>query len=439
MLLLEGAQDARGELPRGGRGARRGRVAARGRNHVRGLEGAAVGQGDALRVGWRLSIGKPLAVHGRRGLGVVELLEVRPDLPSNTGAEAVLRRLERLGESELPAAALAEDPRDQRGDRDHIGDLPLVPRQADALRGVDQVVLAGQLGRIGAGLRDVLVDPGYVVVDVLLELHSLLSVEARGTVVLNLEVGLAVWRVGPDRLVHRGIGAAGERRKLGASRVAQGVDHEQPVLGRDVARPEHRPGARRAVDVRDVVGVSLDGDVTSRAVRPDHVGGLGPEARVLVEVPDLRSLKAGRRVHQIRVHVELPAARIGRECAVGLEGGDLGGVRVRPLGGRQDVSEVAVVVVLVRARRGSCTRGARPDGEQRDGHDSDDAQAPETPQDCFLLGPAERRAGGWARLAEPSIYTARRALRRFTEPRSGLFACPKARDTLPVGRARMAR
>ena len=63
--------------------------------------------------------------------------------------------------------------------------------------------------------------------------------------------------------------------------------------------------------------------------------------------------------------LELPVARVRRVGAVGLEGGDLGDVGVRALGGRQDVAEAAEVVVLVRARGGGCARGARRDGEQR--------------------------------------------------------------------------
>ena len=248
MLLLERAQDPGGKLA----AAEVAELAAgalplAARDHVRGLQGAAVGQGDALRVGWRLAIGEalPCTVVGASGsLNSWKSDQTFRPAPAPNRCCAAWRD---WASAELAAAALAEDPGDQRGDRDHVGDLPLVARQADALRGVDQAVLAGQLRRVGAGLGDELVDAGDVVVDVLLDLHALLPVEPCGAVVLLLEVGLAVGRVGPDRLVHGGVGAARERRELGAAGVAQRVDHEQAILGGGVSGAEHRSrrGSRR--------------------------------------------------------------------------------------------------------------------------------------------------------------------------------------------------
>ena len=62
--------------------------------------------------------------------------------------------------SQLLAAALAEDPAHQRGGGDDVGGLERLRHAPD--RGV----LAGQLGRVELGLEDVLVDAGEVVLGV---------------------------------------------------------------------------------------------------------------------------------------------------------------------------------------------------------------------------------------------------------------------------------
>ena len=248
---------------------------------------------------------------GRR-LWVVERLEVPPDLSALARPEPLLRRPKGQRGAELAAPALAEDPRNQRGDRNHVRDLPLVAGQADALGRVDQAVLARQLHRVGAGLVDELVDAGDVVVDVPLDHHARRPIQLVRAVVLELELRLVVGGVGPDRHVHGGVGAARERGELGAAGMAERVDHEQAVLAGDVAGPEHRSPAGRAVDVGNAERVAPDRHVVTRAVGAFDVTRPHPEARVLVVLGDLRGTEARRRVHQVPVHAELKVAGVGR-------------------------------------------------------------------------------------------------------------------------------
>ena len=64
-------------------------------------------------------------------------------------SEALLGRLQHERGVDLVAAALAEDPGDQRGDRDHVGDLPVL----GALRVAEQRVLARHAGAGWCGSR----------------------------------------------------------------------------------------------------------------------------------------------------------------------------------------------------------------------------------------------------------------------------------------------
>ena len=130
--------------------------------------------------------------------------------------------------------------------------------------------------------------------------------------------------------------------------MAQDVDEEEPVLGRDVARAEHRAGARGAVHVGDSEAlVAQDRHVGARAVLPVLVAGLHPEARVLVVLPDVGAPQLWRYVHQVAVHGQLVVAVL-RPRAARLEIEQLLAVVEAVLARREDVQEALVVAVLVR-------------------------------------------------------------------------------------------
>jgi hypothetical protein len=291
--------------------------------------------------------------HRQRRLGVLGRAEVAEDARAARGPEA---RLQRLGDPrpfELLAAALAEDPADQRRGRDQIARRPRV----GALRAPDRGVLAGHLRRIELGLVDVGVDAGDVVLDVALDQRAGRPEDVVELVGLALEVGVGVRRHLPLLAVHRGVRAAREARQLAAAGVAQHVHEEQAVLGPGVAEPEHRAVARAPVDVGDAEAlVAHDHHVVARHVAALDVRGAHAERRVLVEARDVGGRQPGHVVDEVAVHAELLAA-----VRDGLPGGDerrqLGqGVQAARPGG-EDVAEAAAVVGAVGLLERRRTRG----------------------------------------------------------------------------------
>ena len=90
--------------------------------------------------------------------------------------------------------------------------------------------------------------------------------------------------------------AADERAEFPATGVAQHVDEEQAILGRDVAQAEHRRLTGRAVDVRHAVGaVACDRQTRHRRVRALLIAGRDAEARVLEQRAEVVVRHAGRR------------------------------------------------------------------------------------------------------------------------------------------------
>ena len=244
---------------------------------------------------------------------------------------------------ELAAAALPEDPADEAGGGDHVGDLPVLRARLP-----DRRVLARHLQRVDARLVDVGVDAGHVVRDVLLETRAGGAVDLVRQVVLALEVLLAVGRELPLGVVLGTVAgaAAGERGQLRAARVPQRVHGEQPVLGAHVAEPEHRGRARLPVDVRHAeAAVADDRHLVVAGRRVDPLGAvlLHTEGRVLEVLGDVGLLQARSRVHQVAVHLQLVRRvlrpRSGR--AVGL----------RRRAGCEELREVRRVREAVRARR----------------------------------------------------------------------------------------
>ncbi len=300
-------------------------------------------------------------MHGRGCLGIVERREVREDLPSLALAEALLGRLERDRVVQLAPATLAKDAGHERRRGDDVVDGPLVPREADVLVRRDQVVLARQAHLVDARLGDEPVDAGDVILHVVLDQHAPAAVQRRRAVVLHAQVGLPVGRVGPARLVHARVGAAGERRQLRATRVPQHVHEEQPILGRGVAGAEHRARARLPVDVGNAEVVADDRDVVARALGALEVPRLHPEGRVLVEARDVGALQPGHRIREVRVHPKLVVA-VGRHSAGRLEGDDVLQACVGALCRGQHVSKSAGVMLAVGLGR-SGSHGARRQGE----------------------------------------------------------------------------
>jgi hypothetical protein len=292
-------------------------------------------------------------VDGHRGLGVLGRAQVGPDALAAAPPEALLGGAQEQGRVELAPAALAEDAADQAGRGDHVRDLPVLRAGGPADRGV----LARHPQRVRARLGDVGVDAGDVVAHVLLQLRPGRAVHVVAEVVLALEVGLGVGRQPPLVVVHGAVAgrAAREGGEPGAPGVAQHVHDEEAVLGAHVAQPEHRPGARLAVHVRDAeAGVAHDGHVVAWRVGALGLPRLDAEARVLEVLREVLALQARRRVDEVGVHLQLvrgvPGAR--RVRAVGGPARGTGGqegrhverarepVRAR----REDVQEAAAVV-----------------------------------------------------------------------------------------------
>ena len=143
---------------------------------------------------------------------------------------------------ELLAAAVAEDPADQRRDLDDVLD----GERLRAERLPDRRVLGGhhrQGVQRALGGRDVGVDPGDVVVrvrEICGPSGRLAAAQLTWSGEVLLRVGLAL----PDALVHRHVRAAGELGQVALAGVAQHVDEEQAVLG--ASRTRSRTSARRA-------------------------------------------------------------------------------------------------------------------------------------------------------------------------------------------------
>ena len=325
-------------------------------HHVELVHAAAVGQRRAAapQPARLRAVGEALAgVHGDRRLGVLGRAEVRPDALAALAPEALLGVLEQQRRVELAAAALAEDPADQARGGDHVRDLPVL-RPGPPDRGV----LARHLERVHARLLDVAVDPGHVVGHVLLEPGAGGAVDVVAQVELALEVGLGVRRDLPLRVVLRPVAgrAARERGQLRPPGVAQGVHHEQPVLGAHVAEPEHRARARGAVDVRHAeVAVAHDRHVVTagRRVDPLRLVLLHAEGGVLEVLGDVGGAQPGGGVDEVAVHLKLlggvlrtrrvRAVRLGRRAG-GEECRDVGAACMAVLSRRQDVPEAAAVV-----------------------------------------------------------------------------------------------
>jgi hypothetical protein len=207
---------------------------------------------------------------------------------------------------------------------------------------------------------------------------------------LALQVGLGVRSDRPLLGVLRRVRAAREPRQLAAPGVAQHVHEEQPILGARVAEAEHRPVARRAVDVRHAEAlVAHDRDVRARRVAALYVALADPERRVLEEAADLPGLQPGRRVDEVAVHAELVAA-VRHRLAGAEEREQLGRAVVAARAGREDVAEAAAVVGAVSQRlrrrragnqRGDLRRGGgsggdrQGDGGGENGRDAHRAQA----------------------------------------------------------------
>ena len=120
------------------------------------------------------------------------------------------------------------------------------------------------------GLLDVGVDPGDVVLGVVVDCRS----EALEPVDLALEVVVVVRLARPHALIHADVRPARELRERRVSRVAQDVDEEQPVLGGRVSDPEHQLGARVAVDVGHAEArVTFDRHARLRALGAPDVPG----------------------------------------------------------------------------------------------------------------------------------------------------------------------
>ncbi len=124
--------------------------------------------------------------------------------------------LVQLGVVELVAAAVAEDPADQAGDRDQV-------LERERLRTV-QVSEGRVLGRHHRqvvegllGLRDVGVDAVYVVGGVGQDLGAVGPVRDPEVDLVD-QVLLGVGLVGPHLLVHAHVGAAGERGQVSLAR-----------------------------------------------------------------------------------------------------------------------------------------------------------------------------------------------------------------------------
>ncbi len=238
------------------RGTDRGRRGGRGRRAVRGeAHRTGVGQRQATgRERVRGLVGEALVEDRGRRLGVVGLAEVAPGGLAALMSEPPLQSLQRERGMQLVAAALAEDRADQRGDRDHVGQLPGLRRLSR------RRVFERHQGWVELGRLDVRVDTGDVVLAVADQSRPGRSVQLRRPVDLGLEILLGVGGDLPLVLVRLDVGrrAADERRQVRAGGVAQHVHQEQAVLGTRVTGAEHQLGARVAVDVRDAVALVTD-------------------------------------------------------------------------------------------------------------------------------------------------------------------------------------
>ena len=227
---------------------------------------------------------------------------------------------------------------------------------------------------------------------------------------------------------------------LAAAGVAQRVHHEEPVLGGDVAEPEHRGAARRRIDVRDAEGrVARDRQplAVAGAVDARLVAGRNPEARVLEERADRLRAHAGRGAQQPLVHPELVVvvarARPGRE-----EVRELEQAHAAVGAGRQDVLEAEVVAFAVRTHIGRGGRGERAarggcgqaNGDATTRHE-DLPVEPETKPTARRRAAPRMRARSRCR-ARAGCRWPRRATRRPRRgPRSG-----RGRAARPAGRRR---
>ena len=230
--------------------ARLGRLA--GHHGIDLLERARVDHRDRLGAPpASVRVGKAPA-RGRRGVAVVEVAEVVVDALPRPAAEALAERLVGERDLRLLAAALAEDPADQRRDRNRVGRLPVLDLLAEGR------VLDGHLVGVRARLRDVGVDAIDVVDEVLLHLRALGSRRLGGAVHHLLQLFLVV--VGDEHLrgVHLDVRGSRQLAERGASGVAEHVHQEQPVVRRRVPRAEHRVGSGLAEDLRDAEGVPVD-------------------------------------------------------------------------------------------------------------------------------------------------------------------------------------
>src|SRR4051812_20958144 len=99
----------------------------------------------------------------RRGLWVVGAAKILPGREARLVAETLLRRLEDQGRVHLVASALAEDPGDEGGDRDHVRHLPVL----GACRMAQERVLTRHQQWVRADLGDSRVDAGDIVLYVL--------------------------------------------------------------------------------------------------------------------------------------------------------------------------------------------------------------------------------------------------------------------------------
>ena len=105
------------------------------------------------------------ALHRRRRVGVLVGGPLAPQPLAAARAVARAERAAQLHLGQLVAAALAEDPADERRRGDDVGDLPRLRPAGPA----DRRVLAGHLRDVQPRLGDVLVDAGDVARRVLLQ------------------------------------------------------------------------------------------------------------------------------------------------------------------------------------------------------------------------------------------------------------------------------
>ena len=312
----------------------------------------------------RRLVGKAPAANGRRRVGILVGGPLAPQPDAAPRAVAGDERAAQLHLVELVAAALAEDRAHEPRRRDDVGHLPRVGPERPA----DRRVLAGHLRDVQARLVDVRVDARDVGGQVGLQLAALRAVELAEPVGLALQVCFGIGRLAPLVLVHRAVArrAAREGAQPGAPAVAQDFDEEQPVLGGDVAQPEHRRDARRAVDVGHPVGaVARDRQALARTVRTRLVARRHAEARVLEELPEVAVGHPGGRAEQALVEGALVVV-VRRAPARAEKRGELDEVGA-PVGSRRKhVAKAAEVVGAIGLDR-RCSGSDRPAaGRDRD-------------------------------------------------------------------------